>query len=182
DVLIARFFYANGIPFNVARSPYYEEMVRAINKGPTGYKPPEYEKLRTTLIDKEKTRIEQQTAPVKRVWSSEGCNIVMNGWTDTRNRPLLNIMVTRSKGPYFLKAIDCSGQEKNADFLEKQLCDAIEEVGASHVVQVITDAAPVCKAAGLLVQKKYKHVFWTPCCVHALNNALKDIGRFQWIS
>ncbi|KAH9292112.1 hypothetical protein KI387_042698 [Taxus chinensis] len=163
DAAIAHFFYANGIPFNVARSPYYEEMVRAINKGPAGYKPPGYEKLHTTLIDKEKTRIEQQTAPVKRVWSSEGCNIVMDG-------------------PYFLKAIDCSGQEKNAEFLEKQLCDAIEEVGASHVVQVITDAAPVCKAAGLLVQKKYKHVFWTPCCVHALNNALKDIGRFQWIS
>jgi hypothetical protein len=26
------------------------------------------------------------------------------------------------------------------------------------------------------------HIFWTPCCVHALNNALKDIGKIQWVS
>ena len=182
DAAIARFFYANGIAFNVSRSPFYTEMVQAILHAPTGYKPPGYEKLRTTLLDKEKSRLDEQTTPLKRVWVTEGCSIVMDGWTDARNRPLLNIMVTCSKGPYFLKAIDCSGQEKNAEFLHTQLCEGIEEVGATHVVQVVTDAAPVCKAAGMLVQKKYKHIFWTPCCVHSLNNALKDIGKFQWIT
>ena len=30
--------------------------------------------------------------------------------------------------------------------------------------------------------KKYKHIFWTPCCVHSLNNAFKDIDKFQWIT
>ncbi|XP_059067582.1 uncharacterized protein LOC131858371 [Cryptomeria japonica] len=148
---IGRFFYANGISFNMARSPFYEEMVRAINNAPASYKPPGYEKLRTTLVDKEKSLLEEQTAPLKRVWAQEGCSIVMDGWTNARNRPLLNIMVTCSKGPYFLKAIDCSGQKKNARFLHSQLCDSIEEVGASHVVQVVTDAAPVCKAAGMFI-------------------------------
>lgn len=157
-------------------------MVQAISNAPVGYKPPMYEKLRTSLIDKEKNRLEQQTTPLKRVWVSEGCNIVMDGWTDTRNLPLLNIMVTCSKRPYFLKAFDCSGQQKNAKFLFNQLCDDIEEVGASHIVQIVTDVAPVCKVAGMLVQKKYKHIFWTPCCVHSLNNALKDIGKFEWVS
>ncbi|XP_059063854.1 uncharacterized protein LOC131856294 [Cryptomeria japonica] len=146
DAAIGRFFYANGISFNVARCPFYEEMVRAINKAPAGYKPPGYEKLRTTLVDKEKSRLKEQTAPLKRVWAQEG-------W-----------------------------QEKNTEFFHSQLCDSIEEVGASHVVQVVTDAAPVCKAAGMLVQKRYRQIFWTPCCVHSLNNALKDIGKFQWIS
>lgn len=106
DAAIARFFYANGIPFNVVRSPFYTEMVQAINNAPAGYKPPMYENIRTTLIDKEKIRLEQQTTPLKRVWVSEGCSIVMDGWMDTRNRPLLNIMVTCNKGPYFLKALD----------------------------------------------------------------------------
>ncbi|XP_057825358.2 uncharacterized protein LOC131037296 [Cryptomeria japonica] len=91
-------------------------------------------------------------------------------------------MVTCSKGPYFLKAIDCSRQEKNVEFLHNQLCDNIDEVGASHVVQVVTNAALVYKVAGMLVQKRYKQIFWTPCCVHSLNNALKDIDKFQWIS
>ncbi|XP_057816873.1 uncharacterized protein LOC131030158 [Cryptomeria japonica] len=91
-------------------------------------------------------------------------------------------MVTCSKGPYFLKAIDCSREEKKAKFFHNQLCDSIEEVGASHVVLVVTDIAPVCKVAGMLVQKTYRQIFWTPCCVHSLNNALKDISKFQWIT
>ena len=45
DLAIARFFLACGIPFNAARSPYFEQMVRSINDGPSGYKPPGYEKL-----------------------------------------------------------------------------------------------------------------------------------------
>ena len=45
DLAIARFFLACGIPFNAARSPYFEQMVRAINDGPPGYKAPGYEKL-----------------------------------------------------------------------------------------------------------------------------------------
>ena len=46
----------------------------------------------------------------------------------------------------------------------------------------MTDAAIVCKSVGLLVQSRYRHIFWTPCCVHAFNNALKDIGKIEWVS
>eukprot|EP01018_Ginkgo_biloba_P003933 Gb_13996 [translate_table: standard] len=180
DLAIARFFYPNGISFNVAWSPYYGEMVKTIIGPPSGYKPLGFEKLRTTLVDKEKSRVEEEMAPLKHAWSIDGCSIMMDGWTDIRNRPLLNIIVSSTSGLYFLKAIGCSGKEKNTFFFRDALSDAIE-VRLSNVVQVIIDVAPVCKATGLLVQKKYKHIFWTPCCVHALNNALKDIGKFDWI-
>ena len=52
---------------------------------------------------------------------------------------------------------------------------------ASNVVQVVTDSAQVCKLVGLIVESTYKHIFWTPCCVYALNNTLKDIGKIDWI-
>ena len=106
----------------------------------------------------------------------------MDGWTYIQQRPLLNIIVTSPAGPYFLRAIDCSGKLKYATFMFEILKDAIEEVGTSNVVHVITDAAPVCRAAGLMIQSRYRHIFWTPCCVHALNNVLKDIGKISWIS
>lgn len=35
--------------------------------------------------------------------------------------------------------------------------------------------ARVCKSAGLLVEGQFKHIFWTPCVVHTLNLALKNI-------
>ena len=97
-----------------------------------------------------------------------GCSIIMDGWMDISHRPLINIMVTCTKGPYFLKAVDCSGHRKDVDFQYHVLKDAIEEVGPQNVVQVVTNAAHVCKAA-------------TPCCVHAMNNALKDMGKIEWI-
>eukprot|EP01018_Ginkgo_biloba_P019938 Gb_40356 [translate_table: standard] len=153
DLAIERFFYANGISFNVARSPYYGEMVKAIQGAPSGYKPPGFEKLRTTLVDKEKGRVEEEVAPLKHAWSIDGCSIVMDGWIDIRNRPLLNIIVSSTSGPYFFRAIDCSGEEKNTFFLRDVLSAAIDEVGVSNVVQVIADAAPVCKVVGLLVQR-----------------------------
>eukprot|EP00253_Pinus_taeda_P024936 PITA_24936 len=40
DCRVARCIYACGIPFNVVRSPYWQDMIRAINKAPQGYKGP----------------------------------------------------------------------------------------------------------------------------------------------
>ena len=134
------------------------------------------------IIDKGVTRMQGRMADLKQTWTSSGCSIVMDGWTDIQHRPLLNIIVTSPAGPYFLRAIDCSGKLKDATFMFEVLKDAIDEIGPSNVVHIITDAAPVCKAAGLMVQSRYKHIFWTPCCVHALNNVLKDIGKISWIS
>jgi hypothetical protein len=50
------------------------------------------------------------------------------------------------------------------------------------VVQVITDSAPVCKAAGLIIEGRYDHIFWTPCIVHNLNLILEEIdNKVSWI-
>ena len=46
----------------------------------------------------------------------------------------------------------------------------IEDVGVDSCVQIITDNAPVCKAASMIVEAKYPHVFsfWTPCIANLL--------------
>ena len=65
----------------------------------------------------------------------------MDGWTNIKYRPLINLIVTNTIGAYFLSVIDCSGKKKDASFQFQILKDAIEEVGASNVVQVVTDSA-----------------------------------------
>ena len=58
----------------------------------------------------------------------------------------------------------------------------IEDVGVDSCVQIITDNAPVCKAAGMIVEAKYPQIFWTPCIVHSLNLALESIASdVLWI-
>ena len=82
----------------------------------------------------------------------------------------------------FLKAVDCEGQVKDANFIAQLLIESIESVGADNVVQVITDNAKVCKAAGALVEARYEHIFWTPCIVHTLNLVMKTMGsQIEWM-
>ncbi|KAH9291987.1 hypothetical protein KI387_042831, partial [Taxus chinensis] len=182
DDAIGKFFYAAGIPFNVARSPYYKEAMAKVAKAGTSYVPPGDTKLRTTILDRNYSKVNLLMEEMKVTWVSHGCSIIMDGWTDIRHRPLINIIVSCKDGPYFLRAIDCSGKRKDVEFQYQILKDAIEEVGPSNVVQVVTDAAYVCRAAGKLVEREYRHIYWTPCCVHAMNNALKDIGKIQWVN
>jgi hypothetical protein len=55
----------------------------------------------------------------------------------------------------FLKVVDTGGETKDATYIAGQLIDCIREVGADNVIQVVTDSAAVCKAAGRLVEQEF---------------------------
>ncbi|KAD2804918.1 hypothetical protein E3N88_38295 [Mikania micrantha] len=126
DMKIMRGLCANGIPFNVLRSPQFLEMVSAINKAPPCYKPPSSEKARTVLLDECVREVEKELTPVKDTWYSQGVSIVSDGWSNT-GAAIANYLLT-----------------------------AIEEVGPSNVLQVITDNAANCKAAEKEIEKNSK--------------------------
>ncbi|KAJ9543497.1 hypothetical protein OSB04_023204 [Centaurea solstitialis] len=73
--------------------------------------------------------------------------------------------------------IDASDCVKDAKKLFKLLDDVIEEVGEDIVVQVVTDTASAYKAAGTLLMKKRKHLYWTPCAAHCIDLILEKIGE-----
>ncbi|KAL4566504.1 hypothetical protein LXL04_030620 [Taraxacum kok-saghyz] len=76
-----------------------------------------------------------------------------------------------------------SGIEKTEVVIAKFLREAIEEIGPSSVLQVVTYNAANCKAAGREIEKAYKHMFWSPCCVNSLNLIFKDMAKkFEWLS
>lgn len=67
--------------------------------------------------------------------------------------------------------------------MAEYLLKAIEEVGPSNVLQVITDNASNCKAAGKEIEKVYKQISWSPCVVHTLNLIFKDFAQnFDWLN
>jgi len=182
DEHVACCIYANGLAFNLVRSPYWQQMIKAVNEAPQGYKSPGYEKVRTTLLTSERQSVDRQLQSIRDTWAETGVSIVSDGWRDQRNRPLINVIAICPQGAMFLKAVDCSGIEKDAAFISSILIDAIESVGPQNVVQVITDNAQVCRAAGLIVEGRYDHIFWTPCAVHSLNLMLAKIGEIEWIN
>ncbi|GJN23720.1 hypothetical protein PR202_gb11393 [Eleusine coracana subsp. coracana] len=75
----------------------------------------------------------------------------------------------------FLKCENNEGKMKSKEYIADLLIQVIETIGPKNVVQVITDNAANCKVVGLIVEAKYINIFWTPCVVHTLNLALKNI-------
>ena len=126
--------------------------------------------------------MEDVLSPIRSSWSSSGVTIVSDGWTNTRHRPLINIIATSPKGAMFLKVEDCSGEVNDAQFIADVIIKSIEQVGPNKVVQVIMDNASVCKVASLIIEGRYDHIFWTPYIVHNLNMILEEIdNKVPWI-
>ena len=84
-------------------------------------------------------------------------------------------MAVSESGSMFFKAINCEGQPKDKHFIADLLINTIQDIGSQKVVQVINDNATACKAVRHIVESKFRHIFWTPCVVHTLNPALKNI-------
>jgi hypothetical protein len=160
----------------LARNPNYIAAFKFLaNTDLDGYVPPGYNKLRTTLLQHEKINVEKLLQPFKSTWSTKGVTITSDGWTDAQRRPLINFIAIIEGGPMFLRAINSEGEVKRKEYIAEKLIAVIEEVGAKNVVQVVADNAANCKGAGMIVEQKYNHIFWTLCVVHNLNLALKNI-------
>uniref|UniRef100_A0ACD5X5U7 Uncharacterized protein n=1 Tax=Avena sativa TaxID=4498 RepID=A0ACD5X5U7_AVESA len=176
DSNIARMFYTRALPFNLARNSAYRASYSYVaNTKLGGYVPPSYDALRSTLLQKEKVHVEKMLQPIKDTWPFKGVSIAMYGWSDPQRRPILNSIAMTEGGPMFLKAINTEGEVKSKEYIFDRLREVIEEVGSKNVVQVITNNASNCKYAGLKIEGHYKNIFWTPCVVHTLNLAMKDI-------
>ncbi|XP_042490785.1 uncharacterized protein LOC122070656 [Macadamia integrifolia] len=177
DGVIARFFYGNGIPFDVAKSPFWGDMVKAINEAPRGYKPPCADKIATTLLLEEKTKVDQALMFIKQRWRTYGVSVVSDGWTNLKNQPLMNFIAVSDGKAVFINVIDCSGDEKSSEFIANLLLEAIESVGTQKVFQVLTDNSSICRDAGKIIETRYPHIFWSGSMAHGLSLLMKDIVK-----
>lgn len=182
DMKVIRGLCANGIPFNVLRNPQFLEMISAIQQAPAGYKPPSCEKARTVLLDECVHDVEKELTVVKDTWYTQRVSVVSDGWSNIKHNPLINVLAVNSRGALFMYAEDFLGVEKSGVEISKFLLGAIETIGPSNVLQVVTDNAANCKAARREIEKVYRHIFWSPCCVHTLNLIFKDLAKkFLWL-
>ena len=56
---------------------------------------------------------------------------------------------------------------------------AIEEVGAEHVMQVVTDNASNNMGAKKMLLEKRPKIFWSSCATHTINLMLQGIGSLK---
>ncbi|XP_021722654.1 uncharacterized protein LOC110690135 [Chenopodium quinoa] len=94
DKAIVRFLCANGIPFNVLRSPEFSYMTKALTHAPKDYKPLSADRARTSLLDEVKRDVEKELAPIKDTWATQGTSIISDGWTNVKREPLINVVAS----------------------------------------------------------------------------------------
>jgi hypothetical protein len=182
DGLWGRAFYGNGLSFRLINDPHFKVAVEATADFGENYKLPSLVFLRTTLLDKEKVSVAAELKSfMVSAWSSKA-TITSDGWLDTRNRLLFNLLMVTPKGEKFLESVDTSGDTKDANFIAQVVGKAIEDVGAKIVVQVHMDSVAVCKGAGRKLEARFPHITFIPCTSHCLDLLLEDMGKLDWVS
>lgn len=127
-----------------------------------------------------------------------GFTLTIDGLTNITGHHVLNIMVQGlfdgENGSIFLKTVDAFEmlqrlKEKNGEwgredavFLSKVMIEAIEEVGAENVVQVITDAPSVNVKLWSLIRDKFPGIICGPCGCHKMNLLMGDIGKLPTVA
>ncbi|KAL6560117.1 hypothetical protein OROHE_006355 [Orobanche hederae] len=115
----------------------------------------------------------------KKAWKTYGCTIMSDGWTDQKQRVLMNFLVNSPAGTFFIKSVDVSDSIKNGELIFKYLDEVIDEVREDNVIQIITDNASNCKNAGRRIMEARKSLWWTPCAVHCIDLMLEDIAKLK---
>ena len=178
---IANFWYYSDIPFHCARSPYWQAMVDAIAVAGPGFKAPTSESLRTDLLLESVDDVMLILAEFRSSWAETGCTIMSDGWTDQKNRTLINFLVSCPAGTMFLKSVDASDKVKTAQLICEMMEEVVQEVGEENVIQIVTDNAANYMAAGRLFEVRHPTIFWTSCAAHCIHLMLEDIRKLGWI-
>ncbi|XP_010659190.2 uncharacterized protein LOC100241297 [Vitis vinifera] len=182
DMAVGRFFYDACIPINAVNSFYFKPMLDAISAIGPRYKGPNYHQLRVNLLKDAKKEVQLLVDSYRAIWAKVWCTIMGDGWTDNRQRTLINFLVYCLEGISFVKFVDASDIVKDATNLFQLFDEVIEWVGLLNLVHIVTDNAANYVVAGRLISQKHKHINWSPCAAYCLNLIFKDIGKMDHVA
>ncbi|RVW24543.1 hypothetical protein CK203_090909 [Vitis vinifera] len=144
----------------------------------SGYKGPNYHQLQVNLLKDANKEVQLLVDSYRAIWAKVGCTIMGDGWTDNRQRTLINFLVYYPQGILFVKFVDASNIVKDATNLFLLFDKVIEWMGPLNVVHIVTDNATNYVAAGRLISQKHKHIDWSPCAAYCLNLILRISENF----
>jgi len=136
---MARFFYNNAIPFNVAKSEEFIAMLELVSRHGLGFKPPSYHEIRVKYLKEDVQNTSLALQAHRDEWKKTGCTIMTDGWTSKKRRTIINFLVNSPKGTVILKSIDASAISKTTEKVFEMMDSIVEEVGEENVIQVVTD-------------------------------------------
>ncbi|XP_027150184.1 uncharacterized protein LOC113750408 [Coffea eugenioides] len=162
-----------------ADNPYYQSMIDEIAKAGSGIKGSSAYQIGNEYLDEEFEELEKYLGDIYDKFSTFGCTLMCDGWSTRTKHPIINFMVYCDRHMIYHSSVDCTNVKKIAQYIFKLMDEVVEAVGEKNVVQVVTDSELSMKAAGQLLMKKRKNLFWSPCTAHCIDLMLKDIGKID---
>ncbi|PSS28569.1 Protein FAM83H like, partial [Actinidia chinensis var. chinensis] len=179
---IALFFFENKLDFSVARSLSYQLMIDAVGKCGSGFRGPSAETLKTIWLERIKSEVTLQSKDIEKEWTTTGCTIIAETWTDNKSRALINFLVSSPSRTFFHKSVDVSTYYKNIKCLADLFDSVIQDFGPENVVQIIVDNNLNCTGVANHILQNYGTIFISPCASQCLNAILEEFSKVDWVN
>lgn len=166
DKKVAKFFYANNIPFNVASNSCTKDM---FNEFRAGYEAPNRKQLSGTLLDKVHDDIESE---FKKKTKDESATLSMDGWSSIKNDPIIASSIQIQGKTHLIAAEDASSRKKTAKFCVEVAKKAIEDLQKQYEIEVfalVTDNENKMKKMKNLLAEQYPDILTYGCSAHWVN-------------
>jgi hypothetical protein len=131
---------------------------------------PSYHDVRVPLVEKAKKSVDKIKKSHELAWTEFGCTLMSDGWTDRRDRHLINFLVNSPAGTFFLEFVNASSETADAQMLAALLEKRIDVIDRDKVVRIVTDNGANFKAVGRLLERKIPH-YLDPC--------LRTLGKLE---
>lgn len=182
DRAVGRYFYAHSVPHNHANSPYFKELCDAIARMPPGtFVMPSPHKLATAMLEAERDDLEKKVNIILKRFENTGCTLASNGWSDTEEDQIINVMALSDSSPVFLKSLDVGKARMSEKFIADFFTPVIEKVGSKNLVQIVMDDPVASRKAEEVLKIDYPHVFFTSCTVECIGSMIKAIEEEDWV-
>jgi hypothetical protein len=110
---------------------------------------------------------------MKSLIEKQGSTLSSDGWQNTADKPIVNVLLGVDGLLTLRLAVDTSGQDKTMPYIFSIIERVIEEVGPENVFAVVMDGA--CKGAFPLIREKYSWIQCFVCPSHGIDGFLKNV-------
>lgn len=153
DLIVAKFFYACNISFNVVESDAFKNLIRILRKS---YKLPSRKELAGSLLDSVHSEMEELVH--ENLKGREG-TLVIDGWSNIHNEPIIASCVQFNGKSYIVDVEDTGATKKTGEFLSRKCSDIIQTVRKKYDCQIksiVTDNAKNMEKMRRELELKYE--------------------------
>ena len=172
DAMVADFFYANNIPFNVAESTYFKALIEELRPG---YKPPSSRQISGALLNKAAKSVDDK---LKTELKNACVTLVQDGWSNIKHDAIVGTSIHTGSRSFLLEAEEAGIDKKTAEFCAEKACDAIKnikDVYEKDVFAICSDNENKMKAMKEIVKQTYPDIIAIGCSAHYMNLVEKEV-------